>query len=157
MNQITALFLADEVETVDMAMRLARGLDGYGRIYLSGELGAGKTTFCRGILRGLGHTGAVKSPTFTLVEPYAVNGVQVFHFDLYRLGDPNELEYIGVDDYFSSRCIILVEWPERAADYLPDADLQVHLEVSDTGRRLSIRASSDHGEDIVRQIWVGAE
>lgn len=145
-------FLADEAGTVELAKRFAGYLGDRGLVYLSGQLGAGKTTFCRGILRGLGHRGAVKSPTFTLVEPYQQGSVQVFHFDLYRLSDPNELEYIGVDDYLDSDCLVLVEWPERAAGWLPEADLQIHLEVEGAGRRLSVRANSDHGEDVIRQL-----
>ena len=144
--------LADEADTVEFARRFGRCLDGHGLIFLQGELGAGKTTFCRGILRGLGHQGAVKSPTFTLVEPYQLGDVAVFHFDLYRLGDPNELEYIGVDDYLDSRGLVLVEWPERAEGYLPDSDLTLSLQVQDHGRRLTIKANSNHGERVIRQL-----
>ena len=144
--------LADEDETVALAMRLAPHLGGRGLVCLSGELGAGKTTFCRGILRGLGHTGAVKSPTFTLVEPYQVNGAQVFHFDLYRLSDPNELEYIGVDDYLGSGGLVLVEWPERAGGTLPESDLTLVIQVQDHGRRLLIKAHSAHGEQVVQRL-----
>lgn len=152
MSNRLEIFLGSEAETLAFAQRLAVCLDGHGLIFLHGELGAGKTTFCRGILRGLGHEGAVKSPTFTLVEPYSLGGLQVFHFDLYRLGDPNELEYIGFDDYLESRGLILVEWPERAAGFLPVSDLSLRLQVEDDGRRLSITASTDHGAQVIRQL-----
>ena len=145
-------FLASEAETLAFAQKLAACLDGHGLLFLHGELGAGKTTFSRGILRGLGHEGAVKSPTFTLVEPYSMGDLQVFHFDLYRLGDPNELEYIGFDDYLESRGLILVEWPERAEGFLPVSDLSLRLQVEDDGRRLSITAGTDHGTRVIRQL-----
>ena len=89
-------------------------------VFLRGELGAGKTTFSRGFLRGRGHKGSVKSPTYTLVEPYeAMRDGPVFHLDLYRLGNAHELTYLGVDDYLSAQGILLIEWPERAEDYCP--------------------------------------
>lgn len=144
--------LADESATVAFARRFGACLDGTCLIFLQGELGAGKTTFCRGILRGLGHEGAVKSPTFTLVEPYLLGDIQVFHFDLYRLSDPNELEYIGVDDYLDGRGLVLVEWPERAEDYLPESDLTLRLQVRDQGRWLTIKANSDQGEKVIRRV-----
>ncbi|MEX0943052.1 MAG: tRNA (adenosine(37)-N6)-threonylcarbamoyltransferase complex ATPase subunit type 1 TsaE [Pseudomonadales bacterium] len=150
-----ATYLADEAATLRHARELGdclRLAPGRALIFLSGSLGAGKTTFCRGILRSLGHEGAVKSPTFTLVEPYEVKGLQIFHFDLYRLTDPNELEYIGFDDYFDRKCVCLVEWPERAADFLPMSDLTVELLVEGAGRRLLIRANSEYGEGIIRQM-----
>lgn len=144
--------LNDEAGTLAVAKVLAGCLEGRGLVFLQGQLGAGKTTFCRGILRGMGHEGAVKSPTFTLVEPYKLGQMQIFHFDLYRLGDPNELEYIGVDDYLDGQNLCLVEWPERAEGFLPEADLVVRLEVDGDARRLTIGAHSDHGETVVRRM-----
>ncbi len=145
--------LPDEAATLAAGARLAALLAGSELIFLEGELGAGKTTFSRGLLRGLGHEGSVKSPTFTLVEPYELaSGHEVFHFDLYRLGDPDELEYVGIDDYLDSRQLCLVEWPEKGHDCLPDSDLTVRLELEGEGRRMTIEAGSTHGSEIVRQL-----
>lgn len=110
-------------------------------ITLQGDLGAGKTTLVRGLLQSLGHQGVVKSPTYTLVEPYHLNGRDIYHFDLYRLGEPDELEYIGFRDYFSSTSVCLLEWPERGENYLPPADIQLIISISDTSRRINIDSS----------------
>lgn len=144
--------LPDEAATVALGARLADLVGNRMLIFLEGELGAGKTTLSRGLLRGLGHTGAVKSPTFTLVEPYVLDDVQVFHFDLYRLSDPDELEYIGVDDYLDGEVVCLVEWPERGEHALPDPDLHVVLTVEDTGRGISIEAKTERGEHVIRRL-----
>lgn len=149
-------FLPDEAATLAVAAQLAPLLSGRELVFLEGDLGAGKTTFCRGLLRGLGHTGAVKSPTFTLVEPYEIaGGGQIFHFDLYRLTDANELEYIGIEDYLESHQLCLVEWPERGEAVLPASDLTVTLALEGSGRRLKIEANSERGGRIVRQLSAG--
>src|SRR3990167_3984830 len=111
-------------------------------IFLSGTLGAGKTSLCQGILSALGHTGPVKSPTYTLVEPYTLTHGNVYHFDLYRLVDPEELEWIGGRDYFDGESICLIEWPERGAGALPAPDLTLTLELAGNGRTLLIAAGS---------------
>lgn len=152
MSNVFEKFLADEDATVSFAAKLGGLLPRGGLVFLEGELGAGKTTLARGILRSFGHTGAVKSPTFTLVEPYELKDRQIFHFDLYRLNDPNELEYIGVDDYLDGQHLCLVEWPERGADFLPDSDLTIRLSVAGTGRRLAMEANTELGEYVIRQL-----
>ncbi len=131
---------------------LAACLTGQTSVHIAGPLGAGKTTLCRGIIRAMGHQGAVKSPTFTLVEPYEINGRHVFHFDLYRLNDPRELEYIGVDEYFGEESFCLVEWPERAAGQLPPQDVDIQIDIVGQMRDLHISANSLHGERICQQL-----
>jgi tRNA threonylcarbamoyladenosine biosynthesis protein TsaE len=134
--------VANEHDMVAMGERLGHFLIQYPgalSIYLQGDLGAGKTTLSRGILRAFGHTGAVKSPTYTLVEPYEFAARTLYHFDLYRLGDPEELEYMGIRDYFAAPNICLVEWPERGSGLLPAADVSVQLQVSGTGRKIQIQ------------------
>ncbi|AWF79591.1 tRNA (adenosine(37)-N6)-threonylcarbamoyltransferase complex ATPase subunit type 1 TsaE [Microbulbifer sp. EKSA008] len=148
------LHLADEAATVSGGSSLgqaclAAGLQQGLTLYLNGQLGAGKTTFCRGVLRAFGHEGAVKSPTYTLVEPYELEAHRVYHFDLYRLGDPEELEFMGVRDYFSAQSLSLVEWPERGEGILPAPDLEVELEVPESGRQLRLIAHSPQGERVI--------
>ena len=146
------LFLKNESETVGLGGKIARAIRGGEIIYLSGELGVGKTTLVRGILNALGHVGNVKSPTYTLVEPYFINDINIYHFDLYRINDPEELEAMGIRDYCDASSVCLYEWPEQGGNVLPDADIVMSLSHSETGRKLQIDAKSEKGELISAQI-----
>jgi tRNA threonylcarbamoyladenosine biosynthesis protein TsaE len=121
-------------------------------VMLNGDLGMGKTTLARGFIQSLGHSGAVKSPTYTLVEPYELAGGTVYHFDLYRLGDAEELEFMGVRDYFDGNSICLIEWSQRGAGVLPPADLVITIEREGMGRRVSLLPLSVSGESVVGAI-----
>ena len=144
--------LADETATKAFAARLATLCNQATVIYLNGDLGAGKTTFSQGFIRGLGYQGRVKSPTYTLVEPYEVAPWRVFHFDLYRLADPEELEFIGIRDYFEPDCLCLVEWPDKGAGLLAEADLTITIEFNQTGRTLLLEASTENGRSLLQAI-----
>ncbi|WP_252107477.1 MULTISPECIES: tRNA (adenosine(37)-N6)-threonylcarbamoyltransferase complex ATPase subunit type 1 TsaE [unclassified Halomonas] len=144
--------LNDENAHVAFGEALGRALEGRGRVYLEGELGAGKTTLTRGILRAYGHQGAVKSPTYTLVEPYEFDDRRVYHLDLYRLGDPEELEFIGGRDILSDDALCLIEWPSRGAGWLPDADVRIELSVAVQGRTATLTAKSPWGEQVLANL-----
>lgn len=146
------LSLKDESETVALGAKIAAAIQGGEIIYLSGELGAGKTTFVRGFLNALGHSGNVKSPTYTLVEPYLINGRNIYHFDLYRINDPEELEAMGIRDYCDGESICLYEWPEQGEDVLPAADIILLLSHNDSGREVKIESKSAKGEHILNQF-----
>lgn len=145
MSEVT-LYLADEQAMSDFGARIARITQGHGLVFLEGNLGMGKTTLSRGIIRGLGHVGAVKSPTFTLVEPYEIGDVRAFHFDLYRLVDPEELEFLGIRDYFEDDALCLIEWPDKGAGFLPKPDLTITISPQDSGRSLTILSQGSRGE-----------
>ena len=115
-------------------------------IFVRGPLGAGKTTWVRGLLRGLGYRGPVKSPTFTLVEPYQLAQREFFHFDLYRVQDPEELEFMGMRDYIQGNNLCVVEWPERGAQILPAPDVDVIIQPGDTGRSVQLAAHCENNE-----------
>ena len=150
------LSLAAAAQTEAAGSRLAQALLAAAPemlcIYLHGDLGAGKTTFARGFLRGLGHTGRVPSPTYTLVEPYDCAHYQVFHMDLYRLQDGGELEFLGISEMQNPGSIQLIEWPERGAGGLAGADLHVFLNVIPEGRACELRAASEAGEQVLLHL-----
>lgn len=140
------LFMADEAAMGAFGARIAQVTKGHGVIFLEGDLGAGKTTLSRGIIRGLGHTGAVKSPTFTVVEPYEIGDTRAFHFDLYRLVDPEELEFMGIRDYFEDDALCLFEWPQKGAGILPKPDLTITISPQADGRSLNLLPQGSRGE-----------
>ncbi len=151
--------LTDETATLELGEMLGRALKARPEsavetftVFLQGDLGAGKTTLCRGLLRAFGHSGPVKSPTYTLVETYEFPEGKVHHFDLYRLGDPEELEYMGIRDYFAPGSVCLLEWPERGFGVLPEADLQVKVSVSRSGRLATLSAGSEAGQSMLATV-----
>jgi tRNA threonylcarbamoyladenosine biosynthesis protein TsaE len=133
MNNIT-IHIANEKEMMLLGGKIGDKFPKGGMVFLNGDLGAGKTTLVRGLLRHLGYEGVVKSPTYTLVEPYQFENRTIYHFDLYRLGDPEELEYIGSRDYWNSDSLCLIEWPEKAQGFLPEADLIVNISYQNDSR-----------------------
>ncbi len=163
-------FLADEAATLAFGANLARatfadlaanpdpeqpslGMKTLGGvIHMHGDLGAGKTTMARGFMRGYGVEGAIKSPTYTLVEPYELTLCQLYHFDLYRLGSVDEVEYLGIQDYFHDNSVCLIEWPDKGGDRLPPADLSLYLGSSGTGRAVHCRTESDKGALIYQRL-----
>lgn len=108
-------------------------------VFLQGDLGAGKTTLVRGFLRAAGFTGAVKSPTYNLVEEYSIGDRKIFHFDLYRLADSEELEWIGINDYFDEECVCFIEWPDKGQGFLPKPDSVITLSQEATGRTVEMK------------------
>ena len=153
MNSEFSLALPDEAATLACAAQVAQACGAGMTIYLHGNLGAGKTTFVRGFLHALGVSGQVKSPTFTVVEPYELPGGVAYHFDLYRIVDPEELELLGVRDYFAPQAYVLVEWPEHGGGVLPKADLEVHLDYAGTARHLTLRAATEKGREVLVGLY----
>ena len=148
--------LADESATVGLGKQLAnivktklkQGIT----VYLNGDLGAGKTTLTRGFVQGMGHNGNVKSPTYTLVEPYDLTDWQVYHFDLYRLADPEELEYMGIRDYFNSNSCSFIEWPEKGQGMLAAPDMLIDLAYDGEQRQATLHTMSALGEQILSAL-----
>jgi len=150
-NPLT-LALPVEADTVAMGAAIAASLPAGTVIWLEGDLGAGKTTLVRGLLRAAGATGAVKSPTYTLVEVHVVSGVNFYHFDFYRFNQPEEYLDAGLDEYFNDTAVCLVEWPDKAEPHLPPADLRIELQVADAGRLVVLRADSEKGRQCLAGV-----
>ena len=155
-----AIFLADEQATVALGQALAQFCPAGMNIYLYGDLGAGKTTLVRGMIQTYLPGAKVKSPTYTLVEGYELEASdnnplhvqQIFHFDLYRLGDPEELEYLGGRDYFSTNAVCLVEWPQRGEGWLAEPDLEIKLKYQDEGRQVELVSHTEKGNKVAQNI-----
>ncbi|OZA30670.1 MAG: tRNA (adenosine(37)-N6)-threonylcarbamoyltransferase complex ATPase subunit type 1 TsaE [Hydrogenophilales bacterium 17-61-9] len=137
--------LADEAATLAFGAHLAQNLVPGLTLYLEGELGAGKTTLVRGLLRALGHSGRVKSPTYTLVETYSLPAFELYHFDLYRMHDPREWLDAGFRDVDHGHAVSLIEWPQKAAGWLPPPDAVIHLRIGDDSRDAECEAKSPRG------------
>lgn len=142
--------LPDETSTLALGAMLAPGLRGGLTVFLEGDLGAGKTTLVRGLLRALGYAGRVKSPTYTLTEIYSLPGFELYHFDLYRMCDPREWLDAGFREVAGDRTVSLVEWPERAQGLLPQPDLRIRLRVQDEGREAEILAATAPGKECLK-------
>ena len=145
----TELALEDEVATMALGSALAPTLQPGMTIYLCGDLGAGKTTLARGLLRALGFHGNVKSPTYTLVEPYVDSRIHLYHFDFYRFTHPDEYLEAGLDEYFARQGVCLVEWPQHAAPHIPAPDLEIRLEMAAQGRHACLRALTETGRKCI--------
>lgn len=144
--------LADESATIWLARCLAAKLKPGMVIYLHGDLGAGKTTLVRGILNALGYAGRVKSPTYTLVEPYHIDGLDLRHFDLYRLHDEEEWDAAGFRDEFDGQSIFFIEWPEKALGFIPQADIEIMFEILSHGRNVGIIGNTPTGRECLKQF-----
>ncbi len=144
--------ITEESATKKLATELANALAPGAVLHLSGDLGAGKTTLCRYIIEALGYRGRVKSPTYTLVEPYSLEVATLYHFDLYRLADPSELEYIGYRDYFDGGSICLVEWPEKAQGLLGEPDLEIQIKMIGVSRMFCAKAYTEMGDRLFAKI-----
>ncbi|NTV70610.1 MAG: tRNA (adenosine(37)-N6)-threonylcarbamoyltransferase complex ATPase subunit type 1 TsaE [Azonexaceae bacterium] len=150
---VTAVFqLPDEAATQRLGEMLAPLLQPGMVIFLEGDLGAGKTTLSRAMIRALGHTGAVKSPTYSLVEVYVISSLYLYHFDFYRFEYPEEFLDAGFDEYFNDAAICLVEWPERAAGCLPTPDLRLRIHHAGLGRVLEAVANSPKGQACLNML-----
>ncbi|TAN65654.1 MAG: tRNA (adenosine(37)-N6)-threonylcarbamoyltransferase complex ATPase subunit type 1 TsaE [Methylobacter sp.] len=132
------IYLKDTEATEQFGAKLWAELPSKCLVFLHGELGAGKTTLVRGFLRAAGYSGAVKSPTYTLVEEYTIGERKIFHFDLYRVADPEELEWIGIRDYFDQDCICFIEWPDMGKGFLPEPDKVIRLVAEGAGRSVEM-------------------
>lgn len=152
---MTMVRLEGEAQQTNFGRRLGRVSGDQALIFLEGDLGAGKTTLVRGFLSGRGYEGRVRSPTYTLIEPYELPNERIYHLDLYRLGDPEELEYLGLRDLLQERAVLLIEWPDRGEGWLPVPDLVIRLDYAAGGhaRELGLEAHSPRGEGIISSLF----
>ncbi len=148
------LIIKNETAMQALGAELANLCPGGTIIHLEGELGAGKTTFARGFIRSTGYKGAVKSPTYTLVESYPFNNRVIHHFDLYRLCDAEELELMGIRDYFTQHTVVLIEWPDKGGQLLPIPDLTIKIYYKNTERKVTLIPHSLMIESIIKKITV---
>ncbi|HEY0664619.1 MAG TPA: tRNA (adenosine(37)-N6)-threonylcarbamoyltransferase complex ATPase subunit type 1 TsaE [Gallionella sp.] len=146
------MVLADEKDTVALAQRFARQLQHGMVVYLHGDLGAGKTTLVRGVLNALGYGARVKSPTYALVESYRIAGLDLRHFDLYRMHSEEEWESAGFREEFDGRNILFIEWPEKAQGLIPSADVEFDFRILAQGREVAIRANSKMGKQCLERL-----
>ncbi|MEE4377015.1 MAG: tRNA (adenosine(37)-N6)-threonylcarbamoyltransferase complex ATPase subunit type 1 TsaE [Candidatus Competibacteraceae bacterium] len=151
---MTPITLVDTQATELLGGCLARAAPVGQVIHLRGELGTGKTTLVRGFMRALGFQGAVKSPTYTLMEPYTVGDQQVLHCDFYRLADPLELEFLGLRDFLDEQTILLVEWPEQGGELTPAADLDILLTHAEESRNCQIAVTTSGGKQFCQRFEV---
>ncbi|AHG76040.1 ATPase or kinase [Mannheimia varigena USDA-ARS-USMARC-1296] len=157
MADLLSFYCEDETKLLEFGQSFALGLKNYLLqdsnhalvIYLNGELGAGKTTLTRSIVRGFGHQGNVKSPTYTLVEEYHLAPFNVYHFDLYRLADPEELEFMGIRDYFKPQTLCLLEWASKGKGMIPEADFVIQIDYMNEGRQITVVPQNQSATDIV--------
>lgn len=157
---MTSIFLADEQATIAFGQTLAKFCPAGLNIYLYGDLGAGKTTLVRGLIQSFLPETKVKSPTYTLVEGYSLSESKtnlnkinhIYHFDLYRLGDPEELEYLGGRDYFSDDAVCLVEWPQRGEGWLAESDVEISLNYQNDGRLLLLKGNTVKGQSLIKKL-----
>jgi len=152
MKTESVMFFPSEASLLSFGEKLAQAVTAPAIIFMNGPLGAGKTTLARGFLRGLDYNEHVKSPTYTIVESYPLKKMTVFHFDLYRLHDPHELEFMGIQDYFHDQAVCLIEWPEKGVGVLPDTDLLFDIEMHQTGRKIKCTALSGRGTTILHRM-----
>lgn len=153
---MSAPFLPDAEATEALGARLAATRPARAVIHLQGDLGAGKSTLARALLRALGVTGTIRSPTYTLIERYALQDGEAAHLDLYRLGDAAELDFLGLDELQDAAALWLVEWPERGGTALPAPDLVIRLALEAAGRRAVLEPSSDVGRDWIQRLDAAA-
>jgi len=149
---VPILQLDSEAEQEAFGGRLAASFDGPLLIFLEGDLGAGKTTLARGFLRGLGHRGAVKSPTYTLIEPYRIGDRRIYHLDLYRVSDAGELEYLGLREMLEEDAVLLIEWAERGEGWLPEPDLRIIIRHRGQGREIELGAVTRAGKVVLSNL-----